>query len=88
MTPNLCFENCLPKDALHPYTLITNDRSSYAWDTRLSPMEVGILVKVFSLCEESWHFSVSGFQKIFSIGKTKIRTALKKLEQLGYLFMM
>ena len=86
MTPNLCFENCLPKDALHPYTLITNDRSSYAWDTRLSPMEVGILVKVFSLCEESWHFSVSGFQKIFSIGKTKIRTALKKLEQLGYLF--
>ncbi len=86
MTPNLCFENCLPKDTLHPYTLITNDRSSYAWDTRLSPMEVGILVKIFSLCEESWHFSVSGFQKIFSAGRTKIRTALKKLEHLGYLF--
>ena len=86
MTPNLCFENCLPKDTIHPYTLITNDRSSYAWDTRLSPMEVGILVKIFSLCEESWHFSVSGFQKIFSAGRTKIRTALKKLEHLGYLF--
>lgn len=82
MTANMKIAR-MPKGT--PYTITSNDKTSFAWDTRLSPTAYGILHKILSLCEKKWHFSVSGLQEIFSAGETTIRNAMKELEQLGYL---
>ncbi len=87
----------LPKDKAHPFTMISNDRMSFAQDSRLSSRAYGILCKALSLIgrnetEEGkgisgWHFTVSGFCKIMNDGETRIRSGLKELERLGYFVM-
>lgn len=86
MRGNMTFEKVLPKDANHPYTIVSNDASCFMRDCRLSGNERTILFAMFSTNSETWDFSVSGLQKICSLGRTAIYTALKKLQQHGYLF--
>lgn len=86
MRGNMTFEKVLPKDANHPYTIVSNDASCFMRDCRLSGNERTILFAMFSANSETWDFSVSGLQKICSLGRTAIYTALKRLQQHGYLF--
>ena len=56
----------MPKDKEHPFTVISNDKSSFAWDSRLTPNAYGILCKALSLQEQNheenengWHFELT-----------------------------
>ena len=54
-------------------------------DDRLSLKDIGLLVRLLSL-PDNWEFSENGLTQIFQQdGQTSIRTALKKLEECGYL---
>lgn len=87
----------LPKDKEHSYTMISNDKQSFAHDNRLSPNAYAILCKALSLigmneigeddAKKGWHFTVAGFCEIMNAGETRIRNGLKELEQFGYFIM-
>ena len=54
-------------------------------DENLSLKDFGLLIKLLSLPDD-WEFSEKGLEKIFKKdGQASIRTALKNLEQYGYL---
>lgn len=54
-------------------------------DDRLSLKDTGLLVRLLSL-PDNWEFSENGLMQIFKQdGQTSIRTALKHLEECGYL---
>ena len=87
----------LPKNSEHPFTVISNDKLSFAYDKRMSPTAYGILCKALALIgmneveedddKKGWHFTVAGFCEIMNAGETRIRSGLKELEQLGYFVM-
>ena len=53
-------------------------------DSRLSPEQLGFLLKILSLPDD-WNFSVSGTARLCGITVRKVRTLLSQLEKLGYL---
>ena len=58
---------------------------SITTDSRLSLKDLGLLVKLLSL-PDNWNFSERGLAKILEQdGQTSIRTAIKNLENYGYL---
>lgn len=63
------------------YSIIAN---SVFKDTRLSWKAKGILANMLSL-PDNWDFSMAGLEKLASDGLSATRTALKELEQFGYL---
>ena len=84
----------LPKDREHSYTMISNEKQSFARDERLSPNAYTILSKVLSFIgmneigednsKKGWHFTISGFCTLTNMGETRVRNGLKELEQFGY----
>ncbi|MBD5142311.1 MAG: hypothetical protein HDT22_01680 [Ruminococcus sp.] len=75
----------LPRGKEHPFTMISNDQSSFAWDSELSLAGFGLMSKVLSLGE--WCFSIVGFSKLIKDGETKIVSVLKELKERNYLVM-
>ncbi len=75
----------LPRGKDHPFTMISNDKSSFMWDTELSLAGYGLMSKVLSLGE--WCFSIAGFNKLVKDGETKIGSVLKELRKHNYLVM-
>lgn len=63
------------------YTVVDN---AYLTDPRLSAREMGLLTKVLSLPDD-WVFSVRGLERILKDGQDGIRSALRVLEEAGYL---
>lgn len=63
------------------YTVVDN---AYLTDPRLSAREMGLLTKVLSLPDD-WKFSVRGLERILKDGQDGIRSALRVLEETGYL---
>lgn len=63
------------------YTVVDN---AYLTDPRLSAREMGLLTKVLSLPDD-WAFSVRGLERILKDGQDGIRSALRVLEETGYL---
>lgn len=63
------------------YTVVDN---AYLTDPRLSAREMGLLPKVLSLPDD-WKFSVRGLERILKDGQDGIRSALRVLEETGYL---
>lgn len=63
------------------FTIISNTALR---DTRLGSIERGLYCTMMSMAED-WNFSIRGFASIMPDGVTKISSALKKLEALGYL---
>lgn len=63
------------------YSVIAN---SVFKDTRLSWKAKGILANMLSL-PDNWDYSMAGLEKLASDGLSATRTALKELEQFGYL---
>ena len=63
------------------YTVVDN---AYLTDPRLSAREMGLLTKVLSLPDD-WKFSVRGLERILKDGQDGIRSALRVLEEAGYL---
>lgn len=63
------------------YTVIDN---KILKNKHLSLKARGLLVTLLSL-PDNWEFSENGLEKIFNDGITSIRTALKQLEEQGYL---
>ena len=63
------------------YTVVDN---AYLTDLRLSAREMGLLTKVLSLPDD-WEFSVRGLERILKDGQDGIRSALRVLEETGYL---
>lgn len=63
------------------YTVIDNNILK---NKHLSLKARGLLVTLLSL-PDNWEFSENGLEKIFNDGITSIRTALKQLEEQGYL---
>ena len=84
----------LLKDREHSYTMISNEKQSFARDERLSPNAYTILSKVLSFIgmneigednsKKGWHFTISGFCTLTNMGETRVRNGLKELEQFGY----
>ena len=56
----------------------------YLNDPRLSAREMGLLTKVLSLPDD-WEFSIRGLEHILKDGQDGIRSALRVLEETGYL---
>ena len=81
--PNMCITR-LPVGAENPFTVTSNDKTSFARDNRLTSSAKGILYTVLSLCEQSWHFSVNGLCSLMKDSGTRIRSALKELKSFGY----
>lgn len=54
-------------------------------DKTLSLRDVGLFVKVLSVNEKTWDFSIAGTAATCTDRKGSIRTALKNLEKKGYL---
>ncbi|MDE6658228.1 MAG: helix-turn-helix domain-containing protein [Oscillospiraceae bacterium] len=77
--------NKLPRGKEHPFTMISNDKSSFAWDNELSLAGFGLMCKIQSFGE--WNFSIAGFSRLFKDGETKIASVLKELTERGYLVM-
>ena len=75
----------LPRGKEHPFTMISNDKSSFMWDTGLSLAGYGLMSKVLSLGE--WCFSITGLSKLVKDGTTKIGSVLKELKEHNYLVM-
>ena len=75
----------LPRGKEHPFTMISNDKSSFMWDTELSLAGYGLMSKVLSLGE--WCFSIAGLSKLIKDGTTKIGSVLKELKEHNYLVM-
>ncbi|MDE6706539.1 MAG: hypothetical protein K2K06_00660, partial [Oscillospiraceae bacterium] len=75
----------LPRGKEHPFTMISNDKSSFMWDTGLSLAGYGLMSKVLSLGE--WCFSITGLSKLIKDGTTKIGSVLKELKEHNYLVM-
>lgn len=72
----------LRKSNKERYTTILQ---SITTDSRLSLKDLGLLVKLLSL-PDNWNFSERGLAKILEQdGQTSIRTAIKNLENYGYL---
>lgn len=72
----------LRKSNKERYTTILQ---SITMDKRLSLKDLGLLVKLLSL-PDNWNFSEKGLAKILEQdGQTSIRTAIKNLEEYGYL---
>jgi predicted transcriptional regulator len=72
----------LRKSNKERYTTILQ---SITMDKRLSLKDLGLLVKLLSL-PDNWNFSEKGLAKILDQdGQTSIRTAIKNLEEYGYL---
>lgn len=63
------------------YTMVDN---AYLNDLRLTARELGLLTKVLSLPDD-WEFSVRGLERILKDGQDGIRSALRVLEETGYL---
>lgn len=63
------------------YTVVDN---GYLNDPRLSAREMGLLTKVLSLPDD-WEFSIRGLEHILKDGQDGIRSALRVLEETGYL---
>ena len=63
------------------YTMVDN---GYLNDLRLTARELGLLTKVLSLPDD-WEFSVRGLERILKDGQDGIRSALRVLEETGYL---
>lgn len=63
------------------FTMIHNE---YLDDKRLGSTELGWLTFMLSR-PDNWNFCIEGLAKTHSDGKTKIMSALKKLEECGYL---
>lgn len=63
------------------YTVVDN---AYLNDLRLTARELGLLTKVLSLPDD-WEFSVRGLERILKDGQDGIRSALRVLEETGYL---
>ena len=76
----------LPRDREHPYTMKSNDKSSFEWDKRLSakPMAYTILNKLLAL-KPGKEFSVAWLCSVVNRGEYAVRTGLKQLKELGYL---
>ncbi len=83
LAPNMEIKR-MPAGAENPFTVISNDETSFAMDRRLTSSAKGILFTVFTLCEKKWHFSVEGLCGLMKDGETKIRSTLEELEKLGY----
>ena len=71
----------LRKRMTKDFTIICNTALR---DTRLGSSERGLYCTMMSMAED-WNFSIRGFASIMPDGVTKISSALKKLEALGYL---
>ena len=71
----------LRKRMTKDFTIISNTALR---DTRLGSSERGLYCTMMSMAED-WNFSIRGFASIMPDGVTKISSALKKLEALGYL---
>jgi len=71
----------LRNDTRNRYTVISQ---TITRDSRLPLKERGMLLTLLSL-PDNWEFSVVGLCKILCDGQTAITSALKSLEQLGYL---
>lgn len=71
----------LKKRLEHDFTIINNKMLR---DNKLGATERGVLITMLCL-PENWNFSIKGLSKILPDGITKISTALKNLEKLGYL---
>lgn len=63
------------------YTKIDN---RYLRDSRLSEKTIGVFTIILSL-PDTWDFTVEGFLTLCKDRKTAVRSALKELEQYGYL---
>lgn len=81
-TPNVQFDKFL-RDKDHPYTMISNDKSSFAWDKNLSLAGIGLMCRVQAL--NQWNFSVAGFSKLVKDGETKISSVIAELIENNYL---
>lgn len=67
------------------FTMIPNEIS---YDKNLSLKAFGMLMKLLMLAEDpDWNFSKKGLVKVTGWGSTIVDTALKELEELGYLVM-
>lgn len=73
----------LLRDKNHPYTIISNDKSSFAWDSELSLAGIGLMCKVQAL--NQWNFSVAGFSTLVKDGETKISSVIAELIEHNYL---
>ena len=71
----------LVKICRNSYTVVNN---AVVRDTSLGATERGVLLTMLSLPED-WNFSIKGLAKLFPDGERKIATALKKIEEAGYL---
>lgn len=71
----------LRKRMTKDFTIISNTALR---DTHLGSSERGLYCTMMSMAED-WNFSIRGFASIMPDGVTKISSALKKLEALGYL---
>ncbi len=74
----------LPRDKEHPFTVTSNDKRAFNWDTSLSPGAYGVLCKVLSLNGEK-DFSVPWLCQLLNVGKSSAQSLLKELVQAGYL---
>ena len=63
------------------YTVISN---AALRDPRLSCKACGLLVRMLSL-PDGWNFSIRGLASMYKDGKAAVDTALKELEEAGYL---
>ena len=63
------------------YTVVDN---GYLNDPRQSAREMGLLTKGLSLPDD-WEFSIRGLERILKDGQDGIRSALRVLEETGYL---
>jgi len=71
----------LRKRITRDFTIISNTALR---DTRLGSSERGLYCTMMSMADD-WDFSIRGFAAIMPDGVTKISSAMKKLEALGYL---
>lgn len=63
------------------YTHLPNE---LIWDTRLSCKAKGVMLMMFSV-HPGWDYSVAGMAKACGMGKDAMRSALKEMEDAGYL---
>lgn len=71
------------KNRTHGFTQIPN---AISFDENLSMKGFGLLMKLLILSEiDDWEFSEMGLVKNTGWGRTTVRSALKELEELGYL---
>ena len=71
----------LRKNNKQKYTTILHD---ITLDPNLSLKDLGLLVKLLSLPDD-WDYSISGLADICKENETVIKTALRELQQFGYI---